>query len=90
MKETISEIINGLKKEGYKDIFIWNDTKNTYYDWHKHTYEEVRIMLKGEMIINTKNKKYHLKKGDRLNVPAGEEHEAYILEDCEYICGSKY
>ena len=90
MKKTISEIIKQLEKEGYKDIFIWNDTKNTYYDWHKHPYEEVRFMIKGEMIINTKDKKFHLKPGDKLQVPAGEEHEAYILEDCEYICGSKY
>jgi quercetin dioxygenase-like cupin family protein len=47
-------------------------------------------MLKGKMKINTKNNSYLLKAGDRLNVPAGEMHEAYILENSEYICGSKY
>jgi quercetin dioxygenase-like cupin family protein len=46
-------------------------------------------MLKGEMIINTKEKTYHLKAGDILKVPAGEIHNAKILEDSEYICGSK-
>ena len=88
MKNT-SEIINELKQKGFRDIFIWSDSKGTYYDWHKHPYDEIRVMLKGEMIINTKNKKHHLKAGDILNVPAGEIHEAYVLEDCEYICGSK-
>ena len=88
MKNT-SEIIEELKKEGYKNIYVWSDSKNTYYDWHKHPFNEVRIMLKGEMIINTKNNKFHLKAGDRLEVPADEVHEAYVLEDSEYICASK-
>ncbi|ROR39890.1 cupin domain-containing protein [Caminibacter pacificus] len=90
MKKTTSEMIEELKAKGFKDIFIWSDSKGTYYDWHKHPYDEIRVMLKGEMIINTKENQYHLKAGDVLNVPAGEVHEAYVLEDCEYICGSKY
>jgi quercetin dioxygenase-like cupin family protein len=87
---SVKNIIKTLEKEGYKDIFIYSDKKGTYYDWHRHPYEEVRIMLKGKMKINTKNNSYLLKAGDRLNVPAGEMHEAYILENSEYICGSKY
>jgi quercetin dioxygenase-like cupin family protein len=89
MKST-SELINQLKKEGYKNIFLYSNTKGTYYNWHRHPYEEVRIMLKGKMKINTKNNSFLLSPGDRLDVPAGEEHEAYVLEDCEYICGTKY
>lgn len=87
---SVKNIIRTLEKEGYKDIFIYSDKKGTYYDWHRHPYEELRIMLKGKMKINTKNNSYLLKAGDRLNVPAGEMHEAYILENSEYICGSKY
>jgi quercetin dioxygenase-like cupin family protein len=87
---SVKNIIKTLEKEGYKDIFIYSDKKGIYYDWHRHPYEEVRIMLKGKMKINTKNNSYLLKAGDRLNVPAGEMHEAYILENSEYICGSKY
>jgi quercetin dioxygenase-like cupin family protein len=86
----ISETIKNLEKEGYKDIFIYSDNKGTYYNWHKHPYEEVRIMLKGKMKINTKDNSFLLSAGDRLDVPAGEKHEAYVLEDCEYICGSKH
>ena len=78
-----------LISEGYKNIFTWQDKKGTVYNWHTHPYEEVRIMLEGEMIIETKNKKYHLKKGDILKVPAGERHKAYVLEDSTYICASK-
>ncbi|AZV46888.1 cupin domain-containing protein [Nautilia sp. PV-1] len=86
----IDKTVANLEKDGYKNIFIWSDSKGTYYDWHSHPYEEIRVMLKGEMIINTKENSYRLKKGDVLKVPAGEIHEAKILEDCEYICGSKF
>ena len=86
----INKIIKELEEKGYKNIFIWNDAKGVKYDWHSHPYDEIRIMLKGEMIINTKNKTYHLKKGDILNVKAKELHNAEVLEDCEYICASKF
>jgi len=89
-KKSISKIIEELKKRGYTDIFVWEDKKGTYYDWHRHPYEEIRIMLEGEMIINTKDKKFHLKPGDELEVPKGEMHEAYVLEDCKYLCASKH
>jgi len=89
MKKSTSEIIEELKQKGYTNIFIWRDSKDTEYDWHTHPYEEIRVMLKGEMIINTKDSTYHLKPGDILNVPAGEVHNAKVLSDCEYICGSK-
>jgi len=82
-------IIKELKEKGYKNIFIWRDTKGTYYDWHTHPFNEIRYMLKGKMIINTKNKKYELNEGDFLEVNKNEPHEAYVLEDCEYICASK-
>jgi quercetin dioxygenase-like cupin family protein len=42
------------------------------------------------MKINTINNSFLLSAGDRVDVPAGKEHEAYILEDCEYICASKF
>jgi quercetin dioxygenase-like cupin family protein len=85
----IDKIIKDLEKEGYTNIFIWSDTKGTLYDWHTHPYEEIRVMLKGEMAINTKDNTYLLKAGDILKVPPGEKHNAEILEDCEYICASK-
>jgi quercetin dioxygenase-like cupin family protein len=58
----INKTIKELEEKGYKNIFIWSDTKGVKYDWHSHPYEEIRIILKGEMIINTKNETYQLKK----------------------------
>ena len=84
-----NKIIKDLEKKGYKNIFVWSDSKGTYYDWHSHPYNEIRYMLKGKMIINTKNKKIELKAGDIAEVKKGELHEAYVLEDAEYICAAK-
>jgi len=83
------KIINEFKQKGYKNIFIWSDSKGTYYDWHTHPYNEIRYMLKGRMIINTKEKSIELKAGDIAEVKANEPHEAYVLEDSEYVCASK-
>ena len=84
-----SEIIQQLESKGYQNIFVWSDNKGTYYDWHSHPYDEIRYMLKGKMIINTKDKSIELNPGDIAEVKAGELHEAYVLEDCEYICATK-
>ena len=86
MKEAI---IKELEEKGYKNIFVWSDSKGTYYDWHTHPYNEIRYMLKGKMIINTKDKKIILNPGDIAEVKKNEPHEAIVLEDCEYICASK-
>ncbi len=84
-----NKIIKEFENKGYKNIFVWSDSKGTYYDWHTHPYNEIRYMLKGKMIINTKDKSIELNPGDIAEVKAGEAHEAYVLEDCEYICASK-
>jgi len=84
----IEKIIKDFESKGYKNIFIWRDSKGTYYDWHTHPFNEIRYMISGKMIINTKDKKITLNPGDMAEVKAGEMHEAYVLEDCEYICAS--
>jgi quercetin dioxygenase-like cupin family protein len=83
------KIVEKLKKEGYENFYVWKDEKGAHYDWHSHEYHEARGMLKGEMIINTKNSTHRLKPGDVLYVKPGELHEAYVLEECEYVCAMK-
>jgi mannose-6-phosphate isomerase-like protein (cupin superfamily) len=91
LKRRVDELKEELEREGYRDIFLWTDRGGAHYPTHCHQYQEVRIILEGEMIIvDSKGRKFYLKGGDRLEVPAGEMHEAYILTDCTYLCGSKY
>jgi len=85
------EVFKILREEGYTDLYVWRDPPNTSYDWHTHPYNEVRWILKGEITIGTENGIYHLKAGDRLEVPAGTRHWAKVGDEgVEYVCGSKF
>ncbi|MRJ06414.1 MAG: cupin domain-containing protein [Epsilonproteobacteria bacterium] len=86
----VDEVVQSLQKQGYKNIFLWRDKKGTYYPLHAHPYEEIRVVLDGELVIVEENgTRHHLRKGDRLKVSPGLRHEAFVLEDCKYICGSR-
>lgn len=41
---------------------------------HKHSNDQILIVVKGEGIVATRNKKANVKKGDVVWAPAGEEH----------------
>lgn len=42
--------------------------------FHKHSNDQVLIVIKGRGIVATRNKKAKVKKGDVVWAPAGEEH----------------
>lgn len=42
--------------------------------FHKHSNDQVLIVIKGEGIVATRKKKVRVKKGDVIWTPAGEEH----------------
>jgi len=80
-----------LKRLGYRDIYLWRDAPNTYYDWHTHPYDEIRFVLEGEILIGTEEGEFLLKKGDLMKVPAGTKHWAKVgPQGVVYLCGSKF
>jgi len=80
-----------LKELGYRDIYLWEDPPHSFYDWHTHTFDEVRLVLEGQILIGTEEGEYLLKKGDMMIVPAGTKHWAKVgPEGVIYLCGSKY
>ncbi len=83
-------IKNQLKKEGYKDIFSWSDSPNSFYDWHTHPYDEVRWVYSGEVIIGTEEGEFLLKPGDKMEIKPNTKHWAKSEKGVSYICGSKY
>lgn len=89
-KITDNEIIKKiLEEEGYFNIFVWSDSKGTYYPTHIHPYDEVRWVVDGKIIIANNEKEFLLKPGDRLNSPPNTPHRAKAVEDVIYVCGSK-
>lgn len=83
------DLINFIKEKGYKNIYIWSDPPKSFYDWHTHSHDEIRIVIEGEMLIKTKEKEYLLKEGDTLEVKRNEPHMAYTEKGVTYICASK-
>lgn len=84
------EVFKILQERGYGDIYVWRDAPNTFYDWHTHTYDEIRWVLSGEILIGTEEGEYLLKPGDVMVVPAGTRHWAKVGKDgVEYVCASR-
>jgi len=89
--KTVEEAKEYLERLGYKDIYLWRDAPNTHYDWHTHTFDEVRLVVEGEILIGTEEGEYLLKAGDMMVVPKGTRHWAKVgPEGVSYLCGSKY
>ncbi|ADO45554.1 Cupin 2 conserved barrel domain protein [Hydrogenobacter thermophilus TK-6] len=78
-----------LEELGYENIYLWEDAPGTYYGWHTHAEDEVRMVLEGSITIGTEEKVYHLKPGDILEVPAGTRHWAKTEEGVKYLCGTR-
>ncbi len=85
----VAEIKERLEKEGYSDIYTWSDYPDTYYDWHKHSFDEVRWVYKGTVKIGCGDRVIELHPGDKMEIPAGTEHWAETKEGVSYVCGSK-
>lgn len=52
--------------------------------FHKHSNDQVLIVIKGEGIVATRNKKAKVKEGDVVWAPAGEEHWHGAVSDSDF------
>ena len=59
-----------------KGQFIWHSHKET---------DETFIVLNGELIIEFKNEKVKLSKGELYIVPKGVEHKPYAKDECHIM-----
>ncbi len=80
-----------LHKEGYVQVFKWHDVPGASYPRHRHECDECLWVLKGELIIATKDEEFHLLPGDRLYLPARKPHTAAVPEahSVTYLVGQK-
>lgn len=52
--------------------------------FHKHSNDQVLIVIKGEGVVATRNKKVKVKKGDVVWAPRGEEHWHGASSDSDF------
>ncbi len=78
-----------LEGEGFFNIFLWRDSKGTFYDTHTHPHYELRWVIEGSIIIRSGEKSYVLKPGDRFETEPLTPHSAEVLEEVVYVCASR-
>ncbi len=92
-KGELGEVYKNLENMGYRNLFVWEDSPGTFYDWHTHPNDEIRYVLEGEVVIKVNNgqnvEEYYLGPGQFLEVKANIPHNAYTKTGVKYVCGSK-
>lgn len=77
-----------IKKEGFKEIYEWEDKPNTTYSTHSHDYKTKLIIINGSIRIRINSENRELKAGDYIYIKANETHEAIVGNDgCKYLVG---
>ncbi len=88
--KSIESLKKKLSSEGYKDVYVWEDTPNTNYDTHFHRTDTKIIILDGEMILTLNGETKKLKVGDEVEIEKNEKHSAKIgKKRCKYLVGEK-
>ena len=79
-----------LRKDGYTEFYVINDSPGRYYPDHTHDEISAHIILEGEMELVVAGVKHVLKKGDRYDVPGSAVHNAKMGPNgCKYLVGEK-
>lgn len=80
-----------LEEMGYF-VYSWKDSAETSYVPHSHDEDEMIWVYEGAIEFVIDGKKYFLKKGDRLVLPRGTVHEAFVPTphgSVSYLIGHK-
>jgi quercetin dioxygenase-like cupin family protein len=84
------ELEKKLRKEGFSNIFVWQDRPNAFYPDHTHSGVTAHIVLEGEITVTCQGVTRTYKAGDRFDVPKETVHSAKIgPEGCRYVIAEK-
>lgn len=73
-----------IESRGYRVVkYVY--PPGTYFPDHKHAFDKMDTVLKGTFKIEALGKKFILKPGDMLYVPAGLTHNAEVVGDEEVV-----
>lgn len=58
---------------------------------HRHAFDEIRMVVQGEMIMKVSGNQVLLRPGDRIEIPSNTKHETEARgdEDCVCICAQR-
>lgn len=58
---------------------------------HRHPFDEVRMVVSGELLVNVSGNQLLLRTGDRIEIPSNTKHQyqSYGKEECACVVASK-
>lgn len=83
---SIEQVKMIFEAEGF-DPFEESLDPKTQVAEHRHPFDEVRMIVQGEMFLNVSGNKLVLRAGDRIRIPSNTKH-SYDTEDssCLSVC----
>lgn len=72
------EWMQKLRKEGFKHVYVWEDSPSAFYPDHTHPGATAHAILSGEMTVTFGRRTETIKAGERFDVPAQAAHSAHI------------
>ena len=84
------KLADGLRQDGFRRTYVWQDGPNTFYAGHVHDEESAHIILNGELTLIMNDEARTYAAGERCDVPAGAAHAARIgASGCRYLIGER-
>ena len=82
------EQIKALFEQDDLEYFEENFPPGSKIDKHRHPFDEIRMIVKGELLYNISGNKVLLRPGDKITVPSNTLHSKAVLkeETCYSIC----
>lgn len=84
---TKEQIYSLFEREGL-DCFEEILKKDSLIPEHRHPFDEVRIIVEGQLLYNVAGNKLLLRAGDKITVPSNTKHSKKVQGsmDCVSIC----
>ncbi|MCB0378903.1 MAG: cupin domain-containing protein [Bdellovibrionales bacterium] len=61
-------------------------SKEEVYPEHRHPFDEVRMILEGELSMNINGNQLLLRAGDKIMIPSNTKHSQKVISDVPCLC----
>ena len=87
---TKRQIIEMLESEGLQ-VYEEELPTRAFIQDHRHPFDEVRVILSGELMVDVSGNKLLLRPGDKIVIPSNTKHSKKVEGDtsCISICSQK-
>ena len=88
--KSLNELKKELAKEGYTEIYEWDDVADYEYPSHKHKTDTTLIVLRGDITVTIEGKTKKYSAGETVIVPAHKMHYAKVgSKGASYLVGEE-